>query len=261
MLDLWLQKTAAQELIMNTKILIWDLPTRLFHWLLAGSFFVAFGIGYFVDDDSPLFAIHMLLGATMGMMVLLRVVWGFVGSRYARFSSFGFGPMEILSYAKGIFSRDGKRYLGHNPGSSLAIWAMLALTLGLGLTGAFMSQVEIFEDVHEILAYALLGVVATHVAGVILHSLKYKENITMSMINGKKEGEPEVAIPSMHPIVAVLFLLITGLWSGSLFQNYDAATGTLNVPLLGTSLVIGEGAEGAEGGESGESDEDEHDDD
>lgn len=245
---------------MKTKILIWDLPTRLFHWLLAGSFFVAFGIGNFVDDDSSLFSVHMLIGAIMAMMVLLRVVWGFVGSRYARFSSFAFGPMEILSYAKGIFVKGGRQYLGHNPGSSLAIWAMLALTLGLGITGAFMSSIHAFEDVHEILAFGLLGVVITHVAGVILHTIKHKENITLSMITGKKEGEAEASIPSMHPLVAVFFLLITGLWSGSLIQNYDGATGTLTVPLLGTTMTIGEGQESGES-QKGHGDDDDDDDD
>jgi cytochrome b len=139
------------------RILVWDLPTRLFHWLLAGSFVAAFAIANVVDDDSSTFAVHMLLGAVMGLMVVLRVLWGFVGSRYARFGSFAFGPGDVLAYLKGTVSGEGKRYIGHNPGSSVAIWAMLGLTLGLGVSGALMSTNEALEEVHEVLAYALLA--------------------------------------------------------------------------------------------------------
>lgn len=231
-----------------TKILIWDLPTRLFHWMLAGSFIVAFAISNLVDDDSPAFAIHMLLGGVMALMVLLRVVWGVVGSRYARFGSFVFGPAEVMAYIRGTLSTGGKRYIGHNPGSSVAIWAMLALTLGMAFTGINMSTSEIFEELHEIFAYTLLGVVITHVAGVIWHSYRHRENLTMSMISGQKDGEPSQAISTMHPVIAVVFLVITGSWAGALVQNYDSATGTLIMPILGTTFHLGEGGEG-EGGE------------
>lgn len=244
---------------MKTKLLIWDLPTRLFHWMLAGSFFLAFTIGYFVDDDSPLFSLHMLAGASMAMMVLLRIIWGFVGSRYAKFSSFAFGPVEILAYIKGVLGSGGKRYLGHNPGSSLAIWAMLALTLVLASTGALMSIYEIFEEIHEIAAYALLAVVGTHVLGVIVHTLKHRENITLSMIHGHKDGPAEMGIKSMHPFVALTFLALTGIWSGSLVQNYDRTTGVLIVPLVGTTLTLGEGAENSDA--KGKSQKKDHDDD
>ena len=156
------------------RILIWDLPTRLFHWLLAGSFIAAFTIANVVDDDSATFAVHMLLGAVMSLMVVLRVLWGFIGSRYARFGSFAFGPSDLLAYLKGTVSGEGKRYVGHNPGSSVAIWAMLALTLGLGVSGSLMSTNEVFEEVYEILSYALLVVVITHVLGVLLHTLRHR---------------------------------------------------------------------------------------
>jgi cytochrome b len=227
-----------------TKILIWDLPTRLFHWLLAGSFIVAFAISNLVDDDSPVFAIHMLLGGVMALMVLLRVLWGVVGSRYARFGSFVFGPAEIMAYIKGTISGGGKAYIGHNPGSSVAIWAMLGLTLGMALTGIYMSSWESLKDVHEILAYSLLAVVITHVAGVIWHSYRHQENLTMSMVSGHKDSEPSAAISTMHPIIAVVFLVITGAWAGALVQNYDSVTGTLIMPILGNTLQLGESGEG-----------------
>lgn len=233
------------------RILVWDLPTRLFHWLLAGSFIAAFTIANVMDDDSSTFVVHMLLGAIMGLMVVLRVAWGFIGSRYARFGSFAFGPSDVFAYLKGTVSGEGKRYLGHNPGSSVAIWAMLALTLGLGVSGSLMSTNEALEEVHEVLAYALLAVVITHVAGVVWHTLRHRENITASMLSGYKEGEPEAAIPSVHPVAAAVFLVLTAAWAGLLVQGYDAATRTVTLPLLGTPLQLGEGPEGG-GGDTGE---------
>ena len=77
---------------MTSRVLVWDLPTRIFHWLFAGSFIAAFTIGQVVDDDAAAFKLHMLLGGVMALLVLLRVAWGLVGSRHARLSSFAFGP-------------------------------------------------------------------------------------------------------------------------------------------------------------------------
>ncbi|MBK7777845.1 MAG: cytochrome b/b6 domain-containing protein [Sandaracinaceae bacterium] len=138
--------------------------------------------------------------------------------------------------------------MGHNPGSSVAIWAMLGLTLGLGVSGALMSSNEALEEVHEVLAYALLAVVVTHVAGVTWHTLRHRENITASMVSGYKEGEPEAAIPSVHPLAAAVFLVLTAAWAGLLVQGYDAATRTVTLPLVGARLQLGEGPEGGGGG-------------
>src|SRR5689334_18298443 len=115
------------------RILIWDLPTRLFHGSLAAAFSGAFVIANATDDDSSTFKVHMLLGGIMAFMVSLRLVWGLVGSRWARFGSFAFGPGAVIDYFKGIVSGDGKRYPGHNPGASWAIFAMLALSIGLAI--------------------------------------------------------------------------------------------------------------------------------
>lgn len=227
------------------RILVWDLPTRLFHWLLAGSFVVAFVIANTVDDESSIFVVHMLLGAVMGAMVVFRLVWGVIGSRYARFGSFAFGPREVFEYLKGTIRGGGRRYLGHNPGSSVAIWAMLGLTVGLGVSGALMSSNEAFEEVHEVLAYALLAVVIVHVAGVIWHTIRHRENITGSMIHGTKEGEADEGIPSIHPLAAVVFLALTAGWAGSLVARYDATTRTVAMPLIGVRLQLGEAPESA----------------
>lgn len=223
------------------RILVWDIPTRLFHWLLAGSFVGAFIIANTFDDESATFAVHMLLGAVMALMVVLRVAWGFFGSRWARFGSFAFGPAAILDYLKGTVTGDGRRYVGHNPGSSVAIFAILGLTLALGLSGALMSTLgEALEEVHEVLAWALLAVVVAHVAGVVWHTVRLRENIALSMITGRKRADAQHAIRSSHPAIAAVFLAITGAWAWGLVQNYDAATSSVRLPVIGTTLHLGE---------------------
>ncbi len=245
------------------RILVWDIPTRLFHWLLAAAFLGAFIIANVVHHRSPTFPVHMLLGGTVLFMVLLRVVWGFVGSQYSRFGSFFFRPGEVLGYFKTAFKRDGKRHIGHNPGSSVAIFAMLFLLTGLALTGAFMAEGgEIVGEIHQVLAWTTLAVVVVHVAGVIVHTVKKRENIALSMIHGKKDGEERMAIPSARPIVGVVFLALTGLWMGGLYNGWDSAKHQVTLPLVGTTLKIGDGEEHEHHKERGEEEgERDHDDD
>lgn len=225
----------------DERILVWDLPVRLFHFAFAASFLGAFAIGQWADDDGSLFPVHMLLGATMVLMVLLRAVWGFVGPKHARFSSFVFGPAEVISYLRSTMAGGGKRYTGHNPGSSLAIFALLVLALGLGVTGALMAQGgELVEEIHEILAYAMVAVVGLHVAGVLWHTFRHRENLSRSMVTGHKTGAPEEAIRTAHPLVGVLFLALTSLWAYGLARGYDPATNQVTIPILGQTLQLGE---------------------
>jgi cytochrome b len=242
-----------------TRTLIWDLPVRLFHWLFAAGFAAAAGISLILGEDSPLFPYHSIIGLALGLMVVLRVVWGIAGSRWARFGSFVFGPRETAAYMLSTLIGGGKRYIGHNPGSAVAIFAMLALMLGLAVTGIMMARGnEGPEELHEIMAYAILGVVVVHIVGVLVHTIRHKENLTLSMIRGTKDAESSQGIRLGHPLVAAVFIVIVGLWTGALLVNYNAGTQTTSIPLLGISLQIGEAEEGGgEGaGEGGVDDED-----
>ena len=222
-------------------VLIWDLPTRLFHWLLSSGFIVAAVISLLLGDDSPLFPYHAIIGLIIALMVCLRVIWGVVGTRYARFGTFVFGPGAVIEYMKGTLARGGTRYIGHNPGSALAIFALLALVLALAVTGVMMGQGnEGVEDIHEILAWVAVGVVVVHVLGVALHTILHRENITASMIHGKKDAEPSEAIASSKPVIAVIFLAIAGAWAVGLIRNYNPSTKTTTLPLIGTVLQLGE---------------------
>ena len=232
-----------------TRILVWDLPTRLFHWLLAGSFLSAFAIATLTDDDGALFPVHMLLGLVVAFMVLLRLVWGLVGSRHARFTSFAWRPAELATYLRdAVAGRAGRAYPGHNPATTWAVAVMLACALGLGATGLAMSSgSEAAEAVHEVLAWILLGTVGAHLVGIAWHALRHRENIATSMVHGYRRGDPGAAIASARPVAGLVFLALTGAWAGGLARGYDPAAGT--VTMLGTTIALGEDGEGGDDGD------------
>ncbi len=238
---------------------IYDLPTRIFHWLFAGSFLTAFTIANTVDDDATNFAYHMLAGLVMAFIVLWRIVWGFLGSTHARFSDYSLNPQALALYFKGVLTGKGRLWAGHNPASSWAAIVMLALALSLGITGYLMtngSAGESLEDLHELLANAFIVVVILHVAGVILHTLQHKDALGQSMVTGHKAGlQTSTPSVSSHPFVALIAVLLTLSFAGYLLQNFDATTGSLK--LFGTTLQLSENEE-AEHAEN-EHDETEHD--
>jgi cytochrome b len=230
------------------RVLIWDFPTRIFHWLLTIGFFVSATISLAADDDGPLFSVHMIIGIMLGVLVLLRIVWGFVGTRYARFSSFLFSPQSLLRYLFGAMNGSATRSIGHNAGSSYGIFTMPGLVLMTGVTGLMISNGnEAAEELHEVASYLLMAVVAVHIVGVVWYSFRHKENITFSMLTGHKEASADEAIRSNHPKLGIVFLVLISLLTVQLFQNYDRAAATTTFPGLGITIPLG-GSEGSEGG-------------
>jgi cytochrome b len=232
--------------------LVYDLPTRIFHWLFSGLFLTAFVIAKTIDDDSPIYSWHMLAGLTLSFVVILRILWGFLGTQHAKFSGFALNPMDLLAYFKGILKGEKRRWAGHNPASSWAAIAMMVMALGLGITGYLMtsgSNKEDFEDIHELLANGFIIVVIMHVAGIILHTMRFKEMISLSMVDGKKADivQDQTISSSKNGIGIVLIALVVA-FGLNLFKNYNAQTQSLN--LFGTTLQLGEN-EGSEN-ESGE---------
>lgn len=186
----------------TTRILVWDLPTRLFHWLLVGSFAGAF----LTAESERLRDVHVTLGYAFAGLLAFRLVWGLVGSRYARFRSFLFGPRELWAYLRAVPTRAPRRYLGHNPAGGLAILVLLGLGLGIAATGhATLNDLggEALEELHEGMAFAMLAVVAVHVIGVLLGSVQHRENLVTAMITGRKRGQPGDGIRRQHVWVAL----------------------------------------------------------
>ncbi len=197
------------------RILVWDLPTRVFHWLLAASF-----LGAFLTAESERYRdIHVVLGYTVLGLVAFRFVWGLIGTRYARFASFPVAPRRVLGYLKSLLTPAPQHHVGHNPAGSLAIYAILALALLAGASGyAAYNEIggETLAELHEGAANAMLGLVLVHIAAVIVSSLLHRENLVAAMLNGYKRGRAGEGIRSKHWFVAAVVLLATvGFWAGS----------------------------------------------
>lgn len=211
--------------------LVYDLPTRLFHWLFALTFLTAFFIAKTIDDDSPVYFYHMLAGLLLGFLVILRTLWGFLGTKHSLFSGFSFNPSLLFSYFLGILKGEKKRWIGHNPATSWVAIIMMIMALGLGVTGYLMTtriNKEDFEDLHELLANGFIILVILHISGVIIHTLRYKEMIALSMIDGKKlNAPPNESIPNAKNGVGVIFIGLVIAFIFYLFMNYDSQNRSL----------------------------------
>jgi cytochrome b len=172
------------------RIRVWDLPTRLFHWLLAASFAGA----WLTADSERWIDVHTMLGYGFAGLIAFRLVWGLVGSRYARFSSFVRGPGAVLKYVTSILKARPEHHVGHNPAGG---WAVLAL-LGLGAVTALTGYLNFndygghwLEELHEGAASAMLALVFVHIGAVIVSSLIHRENLVRAMLSGLKRRAPE----------------------------------------------------------------------
>ncbi len=241
----------------------YDLPVRIFHWAFALLFVMSFSIARLIDDDSALYSYHMLSGILMASIVILRIVWGLVGSKNSRFSSFKLRPSELTAYMKSVVSNKSQRYLGHNPASSYAAILMMIFTLGIGFSGLMMSlriNKHFFEEIHELLANGFLVVVLFHIAGVLLHQFKHNDGMIFSMLNGKKAKiDDESEIKSNHPVVAIVFAVFLIGMGSYLLKSFDGNTGNLNA--FGAQLQLGENEHGEHKDEGESFVNEEHDDD
>jgi cytochrome b len=177
---------------------VWDPAVRLLHWSLAAGFAVA----YLSEDD--LQRLHVYAGYIVGALIAFRLLWGFVGSKHARFSDFVRGPSTVLDYLKDAVRLRAPRYLGHNPaGGAMVVALLIALVVtvvsGMALYGATdfagplaglfrgKEAADTLKEVHEFAANFTLFLVVLHLLGVSFSSLEYRENLVKAMITGRKE--------------------------------------------------------------------------
>ncbi|WP_045837590.1 cytochrome b/b6 domain-containing protein [Hyphomicrobium sp. 99] len=166
---------------------VWDPFIRVFHWSLVLLFAIAFLTGDEIEW------MHLWAGYAIAALVGLRILWGFIGSRHARFSDFVKGPSTIFQYLKQSTRLEAPRYVGHNPAGGAMIVLLIVMLIGLSITGYLMTTDAFWgskpmEEVHEALANITLGLVALHVLGVILASLEHGENLVKAMITGRKRS-------------------------------------------------------------------------
>lgn len=181
---------------LDDQIYVWDPFVRVFHWTLVATFAVA----YLTEDD--LLTVHVWAGYAVGALLIARIVWGFVGSRHARFSDFVSAPGSTVAYVRDLLRLRAERHLGHSPGGAamiLLLIGFLAATVVTGLivyggdqqagplAGMFSKETgESMEEVHELIANVTLALVIVHVTAVIFASYAFRENLVRSMITGYK---------------------------------------------------------------------------
>lgn len=186
----------------KAEVRVWDPLVRVFHWLLVGGFFTA----YFTEDESWIL-VHSYAGYLVLGLLLVRLLWGFVGTRHARFSDFVVRPAAVAAYLRSVITLNPRRYLGHNPAGGLMIVLMIASLLLTTFSGMAVyaadaqagplapwlgavghSWEEVLEGAHELLANFSLFLVVVHVAGVIVESLLQGENLLRAMVTGRKRA-------------------------------------------------------------------------
>lgn len=169
---------------------VWDRCVRALHWLLVISMLAAVTSAHW-PPERHFELLHYGAGYLTGAIVLVRVAWGFVGTRHARFSQFVRAPRSTWHYA-GMWSMGrAPRYVGHNPLGAWMVLALLATALALSLSGCLYTTdwlwgYEWLLDLHAGLAWLAVGLVTLHVAGVAMASLHHRENLVAAMVHGSK---------------------------------------------------------------------------
>lgn len=197
----------------KSRILVWDLPVRVFHWLLAACF-----IGAFLTAESERVRdVHVALGYTFAALLAFRLLWGVAGSRHARFASFVRGPRAVLRYLRSLATPHPEHHAGHNPAGGWAIVAMLGLGLVVAASG-YANHAGWdgggLGELHEAAASAMLALVLVHVAAVLVSSFLHRENLVAAMITGRRRGRPADGIRGVRwaPAAAVV-AAAAGLWA------------------------------------------------
>ena len=229
------------------KVYVWTLPTRIFHALL-----VLFTLGAFITAEwDDLLNVHAALGASLGTLILFRIVWGFMGPKYSRFRDFALSITALKEYLFSLFDPK-KEYAGHNPAASFTMIGMIVVMFLLTITGllaygiqenrgifaflhdSFFKDMELFEEVHEFLSTLLWFLIAAHVGGVLFDRLLHAKTGTLrSIFDGYKNIEAENA--SLNIFQKLIAIIGIGL---SLFVLVYALSGNNNLITAGYNQPV-----------------------
>lgn len=231
MLDQQAADPASNEISSEKKtVRVWDLPTRVFHWTLLVLFLVTW-ISH--EADGALFNVHAISGICVLAMVVFRLVWGFLGSRHARFSDFVRGWADVRQYVKNLLMFRPTYHVGHNPAGGWMIIALLLVLAFTALNGLFISDdgfvgplagmlspglSHAMGDFHEGTAGFLGFLVVVHVVGILVHGFMTGENLPRAMWNGNKTLPVDVDAASIGKVawwrlVVALAVAIAAVWN------------------------------------------------
>ena len=204
---------AKRESPPTVSLAVWDLPTRLYHWLQAVLVTAALLTGYFAPKSW--FSFHVWLGYAIGGLILFRLVWGFFGSEHSRFASFIFPPRRVVEHVRGLIVGPHKHSIGHNPLGSLMVFAMIAVIAGVLATGlialggqenqgALAGFVNfnfgtLARHAHSAGAALLIAMIVAHLAGVLVESLIERRSLVTAMITGRKQLPDDLAAAGPLP--------------------------------------------------------------
>lgn len=194
------QATGASPAVRQRGVRVWDLPTRLFHWLLLVCIAAAVACAQVGGNWTEW---HVRFGAAALGLLAFRLIWGVVGPRYARFKSFLYSPRVMLAALKRLFA-DSQRHPGHSPTGALSVFALLGVLVIQAVSGLFSSDsistdgplvhlvgettVSLATTLHKSLQWALYGLVALHVVAVLGYVLIKKDDLIGAMVHGDKQG-------------------------------------------------------------------------
>ncbi len=186
----------------TAEVMVWDRVVRVGHWLLVAGFTIA----YLAEDLLP---VHVWAGYLVGVIIVVRLVWGVVGTRHARFTDFAYGLGSGLRYLRDLVTLRSKRHIGHSPAGALMVYALLVSLVVTTFSGMALLAVEenagplagwlgvapggggggVWEPLHEVFANLTVILVFAHIAGVVVASLVHRENLVRAMVTGRKRAD------------------------------------------------------------------------
>lgn len=207
------------------RIKLWDLPTRVFHWLLAACVIAAF-VTQKIGGNAMTW--HGRIGLAVLGLLVFRIVWGFAGSTYARFFQFVRGPATIMAYVKGQW-----RGVGHNPLGALSVLALLTVLSVLAATGLFANDDIAFEGplyalvgadlssrltgIHKFMEPFLIFLVLAHIGAIVYYVRVKKDNLVQPMVTGWKETDAGESAQGGGPVafIVALVIAVAAVWAAS----------------------------------------------
>lgn len=211
----------------NNKDVVWDLPTRVFHWALVVLMVLAWATA---EAKGSWFWLHVVFGQAALALVIFRLIWGVIGGRYARFVDFVKGPGAVKAHLGSLLGRNPLHHAGHNPAAGWMILVLLAVSFALSFSGLFLIEPpymgpyarfgDLDDDLHEGLAEVLWVLVILHVLAALLMSVLMGENLIRAMWTGKKDLLPQangasrvpVTVAPWRAVVAAAMAIFLALW-------------------------------------------------
>jgi cytochrome b len=224
-------ESATQQKQPSRPVLVWDVPTRLFHWLAVVLVAAAYATSKLNWMDW-----HVRIGETLLALVLFRLLWGFFGSETSRFHSFLKAPAAAWRHLRQVFHREADLQVGHNSAGGWMVVLLLALLLGETLSGLYINN-DIADDgpltqwvpaaianaitaLHTILWDALLAAVALHVLAIVVYAVAKGHNLLRPMVTGRKRLPERVRAPRQASVMLALLLLVISATAVTLLATY-----------------------------------------